>query len=110
LRARQLFVQAAPVLMYRVVGGLSAGGGVDAQRRVSANPGTRETYLSTFSANTLPALPEWDFGLALRADYRLTQRLRFGVQYRESVKATSAKGNSTTGRNYWLLQAGYQIR
>jgi hypothetical protein len=110
LRARQLFVQAAPVLMYRLVGGLSAGGGVDAQRRVSANSSTRETYLNAVSSNALPALPEWDFGLALRTDYNVTKHVRLGVQYRESIRATSANGTKTEGRNYWLLQAGFRLR
>ena len=110
LRARQLYVQAAPVLMYRIIGGLSAGGGPDAQRRISANPGAREQALNSFSGVSLPGLPEWDFGLSLRADYNVTKAVRLGVQYRESVRATDATGDVTKGRNYWMLQAGFRLR
>jgi hypothetical protein len=104
--ARLLYLQAAPTLSYRIYKGFSVGGGPDAQRLLT--PGGRAESPATASAVQVPQ-PEWDFGVAVRADYALTKRLRVGVLYRESLRATAASGRAT-GRNYWLLQAGYQVR
>lgn len=104
--ARLVYLQVSPTLSYRLYKGLSAGGGPDAQRLLG-DPG-RTASVTASGAETAPQ-PEWDFGLAVRADYAFSRKLRFGVQYRESVRATASGGREAAGRNYLLLQLGYTL-
>jgi hypothetical protein len=100
------YLQAAPTLNYRIFKGISAGGGVDAQRRLG-------NYAQTTTWNKLgapgPVQPQWDFGLTARVDFRVVKKLRAGMMYRESIGAITKGAAEAARRNYLLLQLSYII-
>ena len=102
------YLQAAPSLNYRIYRGLSAGGGVDAQRLLSKNPQT-VTLNSFGDTEESDAQAEWDFGLTARMDVQVVKKLRAGMMYRESVHRISKGPQNLAGRNYLLLQLSYTI-
>jgi len=102
---RLLYLQAAPSLNYRVYRGLSAGGGVDAQRLL----GNNAEIVSVNSMGDETTQPQWDFGLTARMDVQIVKKLRAGMMYRESVGSISKSAADAAGRNYLLLQLSYTI-
>jgi hypothetical protein len=101
-----LYLQAAPSLSYRLYRGLSAGGGVDAQRLLGKS--SNAVMLNSLGTQTA-AQPQWDFGLTARMDYQVVKKLRAGVMYRESIRAVTKNAPEAARRNYLLLQLSYTI-
>lgn len=108
-RAAFAYLQASPTVSYRIYKGFSAGGGPDAQRLLTA----AERGVSAFNAAGVESAapqPEWDFGLAARADYNVSERLRLGVLYRESIRATNSRSTrKAAGRDYFLVRLSYAL-
>jgi hypothetical protein len=100
------YIQAAPSLSYMVVPGLSAGGGVDAQRLLTK---TSESIQINSLGEQEPSQPQWDFGVTARMDYQVIKKLKAGVMYRESVGAVSKGGGNAAKRNYLLMQLSYTL-
>ena len=101
-----LYLQAAPSLSYRLYKGVSAGGGLDAQRLLS-NPSQAVGLDNT--GQEITRQPGWDFGLTGRMDIQLAKKLRAGVMYRESIRTIASHTDEAADRNYLLLQLSYAI-
>lgn len=108
-RAAFAYLQASPTLSYRIYKGFSAGAGLDAQRLLTAAERGVAAFNAVGAESAAPQ-PEWDFGLAARADYNVSQRLRLGVLYRESIRATNSRSTRrATGRDYFLVRLSYAL-
>ncbi len=108
-RAAFAYLQASPTLSYRIYKGFSAGGGLDAQRLLTAAE-RGVAALDAVGAESAAPQPEWDFGLAARADYNVSKRLRLGVLYRESIRATNSRSTRrAAGRDYFLVRLSYAL-
>lgn len=101
-----LYLQASPSLSYELYHGLSAGGGLDAQRLLSASSAAQ---LTNSAGNKEAPQPDWDLGLTGRVDYQVAKKLRAGFVYRNSVYGRSYNGGDAARRNYLLVQVGYRL-
>ncbi len=103
--SRHMYLQAAPTLSYRIYKGLSAGGGVDAQRLLGTNVNGTAMGIASESGTQ----PQWDFGLTARMDVQVAKKLRAGMMYRESMRAVSKGAYAGSKRNYLLVQLSYTL-
>ncbi len=100
------YMQASPTVSYELLPGLSAGGGPDIQRLLSSSD---KAIITNSQGMREYTQPDWDFGLAARMDYQINRKLRTGIVYRNSLRATSSNELETARRRYMLVQLSYSI-
>lgn len=98
------YLQFAPAVGYRILKNMSIGVGADIERLLDYDAVTEAT-----PSGDMKVLPEIDFGLTAKTEYRLNKRLKAGLQYREGINNVLGGGGKYVDRNYFQVQVKFNI-
>lgn len=104
------YVQVAPAIGIQASEKLSFGAGPDMQKLLLQKAGPDQQIVRIEEDQAPQLIPEMDWGLTGKAEYKLSTNLKAGVQYRKGMNNVVRSGNDEyTERNYFQVQLKFFI-